>query len=464
MNPELRRNLWLELTEQRVITMTLAVTLIIGLAIVSGDLFAGATTAQTLFYGIVILWGTRSAADCVAEEIIARTWDFQRLSAIHPWTMVWGKLLGATSLAWLGGAMCLTVVLYHSALTLGPAALIRDLIYYLGIGLFAHAVAMMASLVAIRRALTRNRFGVFLYQCAGLFAALVVWRIWQSIDPNSLMSMFGASAGGFLLEAIDWWGLSIPTATFYVASLIAFAAWTLTANYRLMRAELQVQNGPLVWLAFLAFIAVYAAGFDGWQQWSPSPAASMGLRALQATLALGVFVYVMALVEPKDVVTYRRVGRAFMRLHLVQFVWHLPRWIYALLATFAAGGLAAAYLPFGLIGKLLDMGEIASAPYAIIAGLGFLTRDCAILVGFGLGQTGRRSDIAALAMLGMLYLFVPALLGSTEGPLSLLFYPSLSDPAWVSPAIAWAQALIGWVIVLQRRELRMPELRMPERS
>ena len=456
MNPELRRNLWLELTESRVITMALAVTLIVGLAIVSGGLFAGATTAQTLFYGIVILWGTRCAADCVAEEIMGRTWDFQRMSAIRPWTMVWGKLLGSASLAWLGGAMCLVVVLYHSALNLGPAALIRDLVYYLGIGLFAHAVAMMASLVAIRRGLTRNRFGVFLYQCAGLVAALIVWRIWQSIDPNSLMSMFGADAGGFKLEAIDWWGVSISTPYFYVASLIAFAGWTLTANYRLMRAELQVQNGPLVWLGFLVFIAVYAAGFDGWQQWSPSPTASYGLRALQAALALSVFVYVMALVEPKDVVTYRRVGRAFMGFRLGHLAYYLPRWTFALLAVFAAGAIAAVYLPFGLIGQLLDMGELNSAPYAILAGLGFLTRDCAILVGFGLGNNGKRSDIGALAVLGMLYLFVPALIGSTEGPLSTLFYPSISDPAWISPAIAWTQALIGWVIILQRRDLRIP--------
>ncbi len=31
--------------------------------------------------------------------------------------------------------------------------------------------------------------------------------------------------------------------------------------YRQMRTELQMRNGPLVWLAFSLFLAIYVAGF-----------------------------------------------------------------------------------------------------------------------------------------------------------------------------------------------------------
>ena len=58
-----------------------------------------------------MLWGTRSAALSVVAEIRERTWDSQKLSSIGPWTMVWGKLFGATAANWFGA---LVVPAFHS--------------------------------------------------------------------------------------------------------------------------------------------------------------------------------------------------------------------------------------------------------------------------------------------------------------------------------------------------------------
>ncbi len=41
------------------------------------------------------------AGRSLAEEASQNTWDWQRLSALSPWQMAWGKLLGATLPAWL---------------------------------------------------------------------------------------------------------------------------------------------------------------------------------------------------------------------------------------------------------------------------------------------------------------------------------------------------------------------------
>ncbi len=94
MNPELRRNLWLELSTHRVIAMpvVLAAVFILIYAFKSGSLALGDAEAASavadvalVAYGlIVVLWGGRLAAGAVVEEIRDRTWDDQKLTAVGP--------------------------------------------------------------------------------------------------------------------------------------------------------------------------------------------------------------------------------------------------------------------------------------------------------------------------------------------------------------------------------------------
>src|SRR5215510_3127986 len=99
---ELQRNLWLELTARRTVQMIVVIVLILLTANVTPFVRVG-DVAQYLFLGIVVLWGTRNAAQAVVGEIRERTWDFQRLSALTPFQMTVGKLFGATSYVWFGG-------------------------------------------------------------------------------------------------------------------------------------------------------------------------------------------------------------------------------------------------------------------------------------------------------------------------------------------------------------------------
>ena len=116
MNPELRRNLWLELTVHRLMAVPVALGLLFALVYkLSGPDWAGplATTAVSLFIALA-LWGGVQAGDAVHGEVRARTWDGQRMSAIEPWAMTWGKLAGAPSFAWYGGALCMVAYLFVS--------------------------------------------------------------------------------------------------------------------------------------------------------------------------------------------------------------------------------------------------------------------------------------------------------------------------------------------------------------
>ena len=108
MNPELRRNLWLELSMHRLVAMPVVLVLVLALISArSSDPWPAVFDAALWILVLVLhLWGGRNAAEAVTEEVRDRTWDWQRLSSLVPWQMTWGKLFGATAYSWYGAAWC----------------------------------------------------------------------------------------------------------------------------------------------------------------------------------------------------------------------------------------------------------------------------------------------------------------------------------------------------------------------
>src|SRR6185503_16430868 len=128
MNPELMRNLWIELSTRRLFLMFGVLGLFFAASAVGGgDFRAPKQTAETLYYIIVVLWGTRKAAETVIGEIRVRTWDNQRLSAINAWDMVWGKLFGSTAYVWMGGLLCIAVIVVATLSEEGTVPALYDL-------------------------------------------------------------------------------------------------------------------------------------------------------------------------------------------------------------------------------------------------------------------------------------------------------------------------------------------------
>ncbi len=106
LNPELRRNIWLDFTYHRMLITPIVVILITYIFYVMGSL---QTTSSITFYLaciFIFLWGTKRASETVIEEVCNNTWDFQRQSSLLPWTMTWGKLIGSTLYSWYGVLIC----------------------------------------------------------------------------------------------------------------------------------------------------------------------------------------------------------------------------------------------------------------------------------------------------------------------------------------------------------------------
>ena len=427
MNPELQRNLWLELTTRRA-TMMFAVPSLIFLAAASVAGTEGvARAAEYLFYGLVIIWGSRESAQSIVGEIRDRTWDSQRLSALTPFTMTCGKLLGATAYTWVGGLYCLVILLLLTGASRGAGAALFDLGYFVSLGLMAQTTALFTSLLAVRRRQAHSRFEIFLYQMAGIIAAWIAWWVWQRILRDD--AVLGHQ------QTILWWNTAIDGRSFFLVSLQLFLIWAFVGCYRLMRIELQARNTPLVWAGFLAFLTVYLAGFQDLGTFDGQSIGITGQRFLVAACVLACLTYGAVLFEPKDRVLYRWLLEAWSKRRFKDALTRAQGWMIAYAACFVVTFAAA-----------IDLRNTLSL--TLLSGLGFVTRDIAIFLFFPLLPGQRRGDLAAVVTLMVLYVVLPQLLGGSGlGILSELLIPFSPVPSVFGPVFAWAEAAGAWMLV-----------------
>ena len=440
MNPEFRRNVWLELTPRRLMTMTAVLVLAFFAAAVSGNEWLPLSAATTLFYFIVVIWGTRNAARSVVGEIRERTWDFQRLSALGAGEMTWGKLFGATIFNWYGGAICLVVILGYRIAHDGAIAGLISLVYFVVIGLIAQSVALLSSLIAAMRRQRHTQLEVFSYQVLGIVAAFLAYSVWKIADPAGAIGVRLKAAA----DTIPWWGQDLNARAFLLTSLAVFAGWTLVGCYRAMRLELKMLNGPFVWLSFLIFMGIYVAGFDAWLPKSDAISVrdAVALRLALAGTTFAIITYIMVLLEPKDRVLYRWMGAELAQGHLGRIAWAMQGWMMSCKAAFIIG--------IALIVWLVHE-DAAPAAAFVGAALGFLLRDVGIFVLLQALPGPRRGDFAAVVTLFALYVLAPAIANGFGASQSLvIFYPQLTTPVWTSPAVAWAEALIIVVLTVSR--------------
>lgn len=255
-NPELKRNAWIELRPNRIWAMlglmafvfVFANTAFVNQYTPANEVMMN--TSLSVFYFLVAVWGTKNAADAVAEEINQKTWDRQRMSGQNPWTLTLGKLFGPTLFQWLGGLLAMLV--YFAAALNSPNAgdmLLAGLIH-LGLGLMANMLALLLSLLNItgnaQSSFSHSKINTTLF-----FILAIVTVAWLF---GILLSL------GYESGAITWFGIVWNKLTIFI-SLLIFIAWSMIGIHQNLRTELQYRNKAGYWIAFLAFVAIYFYGF-----------------------------------------------------------------------------------------------------------------------------------------------------------------------------------------------------------
>lgn len=454
MNPELQRNLWLEFTPRRLVLMMLVLGVVFGVTALATpsdermEVLGG--LSHGLFGLLVMLWGARNAANALAGEVRERTWDMQKLSAIDPWTMTWGKLVGATAYPWFGGLLALipfaVTAWREPAESQGPAFLL--LTVALGVG--AQALALLVCLTAARRRPQTGRFDVLIY---AIGAYVLASGLMTSVSTARLIDYEGDTPAGDVI----WMGLSFPFGPFAAVSALVWAGFAIFGCWRLMRRELMMPHdisGPLI---FLVFASAYAAGFVAPASNEPMIRHTANLL-LSAALASGAFTAACTLGEPKDPVLWRWMAARWRAGDRKGALARAPGFAVGYVVTFALGLAAALCSVLG--GSIITHADSANPIWpVIIAALGFLARDILIFVFFHAAPRQRRGDFAAIVLLALLYGAGGVLtsLAPFEG-LRAIFLPSEAAGNGLMALAPWIQ--VGLMAVLVRGRLRAGAARM----
>ena len=437
-NPELRRNLWLELTPHRLVSAPIILILLFSLLIsLRTDYwhYPVALTAVAIFFVVTLIWGGRQTHDSIVDEVRDHTWDTQRMSAISPWTMTSGKLMGSTLFNWYVGAMSLAIF----AFTYDSTTAVR----------FNHWTNFSLCMVLVFEALW--------VQAAGLLSGLITARAGRNIKPvHSLpVTVLGAivfvSMGREMLapaaETVRWFGLLWDRNEFLLASLVVFTGWTWLGAYRLMSEMLAVRIIPWVALSFVVLLTLYFGGFFFASEWEgswtfPAIGTAMGVAAS----------YVMAWKERRDWIAVSRFIRTWKDEHGRHALEATPAWIPVAFFAFACAIATAVLLP-ALPAPPVMRGApwnwIFAAPITFVV---LMFRDIGLLYFFSLGQRPERANSTALVYLALLYGVLPALLNLAD--LGFLAYPLLIPqglgPFWLAPLIASVHLTTVIVLIMQR--------------
>lgn len=424
MNPELLRNLWLEITPQRLVAMPAVLFLIFGAVLLSDGREALPDAAWWTGLAIGVLWGARQAAGAVMSEVAGRTWDSQRASALTPAQMGLGKLFGATSYAWYGVGLCALVHLGAGGAPVETASLI------LRTGL-AHGVALFASLVLLGLG-GRSLVMTSLPHLAGIVAAgaadgVVPLVVALGEFPQGFVPGVDSSAES---TGLLWFGLPFSYGGFTRLSTALFWGWSVVGCIALLRGELNVPRRVPLWPLFVGFVTLYAAGFG------------LGIAIAPAFLAVCALTQAAALLEPKS--------RAEVRRLLGGEIGAIPPSLQALLAaTVLAIALAAGVGAEAL--RARDIGGLL-APAAVL----FLVRDIALIRLVSLRRGGLRGAVTAIVWFAVLYGMLPVVLAGAGAEAALvLFYPLPAEGASAALALGApaAQAALLWGL-LARAVLR----------
>lgn len=460
MNPELQRNLWLEASPRRIGWAATAFLGVLAAVWLSSDgqgasdqLSALGGAGAFIFFAAALVWGVRLAGQSIGSEIGERTWDFQRLSALDPWAMTWGKLFGATALAWAVGGAGLLVATAAYAAQSGPAETLQFFVSAVALAVLLQAAGMAAALVGVRKARVEGRIATLRSAAGGVFS--VVFVLFAIGVASSVSGLFFGGVRDFTpiedADAVRFWGAAVNRNLFVTLSLVAFAAWALVAAWRLMRLELQKTNGPLYWTAFLLFTAFWAAGqanadFDGAlvNGVEIDPTAALRWAAAAAIFLAGA--YAAAFAEPADRIRLRRFasGRAIAQAPAV-----VPALV---LGAVAIGGVIASVLGLPALPDTDDVTKLDVVLFAAAIGA-FVLRDMAVIAYFRFGPRPKRGDFGAVLALILLY-GLGALIANAVGDAVAVALPSPEAPV-VSLLSGLLQAAVIGALALRR--IRGPE-------
>jgi len=359
------------------------------------------------------LWGGRLASDSVLSEIHNKTWDSQRMSALSPWTLTWGKLFGSTLFVWYCAVFCAAA--YGMAMLTGDFSKIKEpemlLALVLVSSFLAQAVALFSSLVSVRKG------GSFM-----LAQEKTAYTLLGALTAFAVIS-FGYADVNWKMH---WYSYELRVIEFTFISAVIFSAWAVIGSYRVMAEELQVKNTFFVWFIFNLFIVVYVFGIAVGAM--PLLEQDIITKSFIAAFAvLGVIFYAALFSERKNPVAFRSMGKALKAVDLDGLFTLVPCWM----VTFC---LIAALV---IVHSVVMGGEKA---FLFFSGLFFALRDTFIVLYLNFSKNPKRADAAAVVYLLLIAFVLPLILYTAGIEEARAFFWAADSPYALAAGVLEAAA------------------------
>ena len=456
-NPEFRRYVWLELTRHRLIAVP-ALLAVIGVVVVAAAphpseffIYSG----LGIFAALTGIYGSVRAFGSVTDELRDRTWDFQRMSALSPWSLALGKVAGAPVFAWYAGAWALGVFLL-GALTSpeGFAYLTATFVGSVAGCVMAHAMG-----VSMSAATARLGLGAKGRRAGGLLSALALMYVLSTLSVLLFAGRRGDSGGKpYIVKLFGAIDLSLPA--WGALTLVLLSAWALVSAWRMMARELREPPIWSIWVVFAGFLALWMAGtaFEG--QASLPTIVALGCGIIVLTLAA----YIGLMLDPLTGVARTRFARLRQASPPAAWDKKLPQWVIH-------GGIALvlALVAVAITGMPPSMAELAATgnkaanttqvtgllartfPLATVLPLVLMfIRDAAIVTCFTLARSQKRPVATAVFYIALLNFLLPLLFAALQlTPLAYASMPFAGLPyaVWFPAAGFAVHALMALVVL-----------------
>lgn len=392
-NPEFMRNLWLELSVHRLIATPVMLALVFFIILQNdGGESMAMYVAGTIFGLATIIWGAYLAYASLVGEIQHRTWDNQRMSALSPFKLVWGKLFGATSFAWYIGFPCLLVMLILPQANQNISNYVIVTNFVLG-ALLSQALAFVVALMSVNAKVNAPK---------GLSLLFLVY-----VGSSILLPLMFASS----TDSVTWYSMDCGVRSLTVISLFVLTIWTWLSSYRVMQNVLQIKTIPWAMLSFILFLSVYLVGFTAGGDQHNNVFNVLLLTVFFAAFMAMAFVYIGAMTELRDLVGMQRFLNAWKSRNMRYALKETPYFIVLIVFSFTT----VVCLSFVDVSALLIKSSHKVLQNSAFAGMGLIyfimmLRDIGLLYYFSFGKKPQRAVWTTLAYLVLLYFIVPMLL------------------------------------------------------
>lgn len=408
-NPEFKKNIWLEISTQRLIMMPLIILMVILLASMSpiGNTYDNLTNIS--YFGMVVIllfWGSKVAYSNIIHEYNDRTWDWQRMSILTPKQLMVGKLLGAPIYNWYGAFICLFLVFVFGVM--GDNSSLADIIVnsvstlLLGISLLS--VSILFALLKIREGNGRDKL-----KTGQIFILLILF----SMFFNSSAFSFMYNRLSFNVENFDTWKI--------FGENLFYAIWAIIGLHQVVRRELNYKNKSYLWILFLltSSLVKTMVMMDGMNKFFDNYL--FVYFAILSVQSIGLF-YLLLLIEQNELSSLKILVRKIKEKNYTYLNFNAPLW--SITFPFIVVGLITSWCLFdenivksnnSFTQKIIDnisieLGINSFQTLSILLSLlFFVVRDFLIMLFLQISSKKKRIGAAFILYLFLLYVVFPGL-------------------------------------------------------